>query len=182
MLLCTPHVHQCGDDPGVANYHHQQGNHKTQYICRKEIVKLPGVVFRDVLTTQPVGLICHLREDESRQRDTQAQNPDEHGQDDARPQGAIPCHAVSVHDDHVAVQRHDDHEEDVAVEPGVVGAGEEAAHEVSESPLADHRVVGEERQREDEEEVGESQVEEADVCQVGLVAVLHQDAHHEAVT
>lgn len=143
---------------------------------------LPDMIFRGVVTTQPVRLICHLCEDKSRQRDTQAQHPDEHGQDDACPHGAIPCHTVSVHDDHVAVQRHDNHEEDAAEEPGLVDARDEMAHKVTKSPCADHREVRVERQREDEEEVGDSQVEKAHVCQVGLVAVLHQDAHHQAIT
>jgi len=85
---------------------------------------------------------------------------------------------VSVHDDHVAVKRHDHHEEDAAEETSAVGAGGQAAQNVSEGPLSDPGVVRVERQREDEEEVGESQVEKADVCQVGLVPMLHQDTHH----
>lgn len=87
-----------------------------------------------------------------------------------------------MYDDHVAVQRHDNHEEDAAEEAGVVAARDEATHKVSESPPTDHREVSVERQREDEDEVRDSQVEKADVCQVGLVAVLHQDTHHQAVT
>lgn len=87
-----------------------------------------------------------------------------------------------MHEDDVAVQRHDNDEEDAAEEPDVVEASDEAAHKVSESPFTDHRVVTVERQREDEQEVRESQVEKADVCEVSLVSVLHQDTHHEAVT
>lgn len=82
-----------------------------------------------------------------------------------------------MHDYYVSVQRHDNHEEDAAEEPGVVGDSSKAAHEVSRSPIADDSVVSIERQSYDEEEVRESQVEEADVCQVGLVAVLKQDTH-----
>lgn len=58
---------------------------------------------------------------------------------------------MSVHDDHVAVHCHGDHEEDAAEETKPVGAGQEAAHEDPEGPLADHDVVDVERQREDEE-------------------------------
>lgn len=178
MLLCTPHVHQYGDDPGVANYHHQHRDHQTQYIDCEDVIKPPGLVFRLEVACQSVRLIGHLCEDNIWQRDTQAQHPDKHGQSDACPHSAISCHLVSMHDDHVAVQRHDNHEEDAAVEAGLVGASGKTAHKVSESPLTDDNVVRVERQREDEEEVGESQVQEADVCQVCLVAVLHQDTHH----
>uniref|UniRef100_A0A3Q4H3P0 Uncharacterized protein n=1 Tax=Neolamprologus brichardi TaxID=32507 RepID=A0A3Q4H3P0_NEOBR len=103
------------------------------------------------------------------QRHKQAQHPNEHGQNDGSPLCAITCNPVSVHDDHVAVQRHDNHEEDAAEEASVVRAGDQMAHEVSKGPLADPGIVRVERQREDEEEVRESQVEEADVCQVALI-------------
>uniref|UniRef100_A0A3P9BFI0 Uncharacterized protein n=1 Tax=Maylandia zebra TaxID=106582 RepID=A0A3P9BFI0_9CICH len=93
----------------------------------------------------------------------QAQHPNEHGQNDGCPLCAITCNPVSVHDDHVAVQRHDNHEEDAAEEANVVRAGDQTAHEVSRSPLADPGIDRVERQREDEEEVRECQVEEADV-------------------
>lgn len=178
MPLCTPHVHQCGDYPRVASNHHQQGNQKTQNICCKEVIKLPGIAFRCVVTTQPIRLICHPCEDQSRYRDAQAQNPDQQGQSNACPHRAIPYRSDSMHDDHVTVQCHDNHEEDAAEEPSVVGYSGDTAHEVSGSPFADHRVVNIERQRQDEEEVRESQVEKADICQIGLVPVLHQDTHH----
>uniref|UniRef100_A0A669AXI5 Uncharacterized protein n=1 Tax=Oreochromis niloticus TaxID=8128 RepID=A0A669AXI5_ORENI len=102
--------------------------------------------------------------------DKQAQHPNEHGQNDGSPLCAITCNPVSVHNDHVAVQRHDNHEEDAAEEASLVRTGYQTAHEVSKSPLADPDIVRVERQREDEEEVRESQVEEADVCQVALIA------------
>ena len=139
------------------------------------VIKLPVIVFWFVTTSHP---IFHRCEDDIRQRDAEAQHPDEHGQGDAWPQGVISCHLVSVHDDHVAVKRHNHHEEDAAEETSAVGAGGKTAHKVSESPLTDPGVVRVERQRENKEEVGESQVEKADVCQVGLVAMLHQDTHH----
>uniref|UniRef100_A0A3P9BFC0 Uncharacterized protein n=1 Tax=Maylandia zebra TaxID=106582 RepID=A0A3P9BFC0_9CICH len=101
--------------------------------------------------------------------DKQAQHPNEHGQNDGCPHCAKTCNPVSVHDDHVAVQRHDNHEEDAAEEASLVRAGQQTAHEVSKSPLADPGIVRVERQREDEEEVRESQIEEADVCQVALI-------------
>lgn len=89
---------------------------------------------------------------------------------------------MSVHDNHIAVQRHDNHEEDAAEEAGVVGARQETAHEVTEVPLAGHSVVNVERESGDEEEVGEGQVEETHVGHVGLVAVFHQDTHDQAIS
>lgn len=56
------------------------------------------------------------------------------------------------------------------------------AHKVSEDPFLDSRVVGVEGQGEDEEEVEESQVEEADIRQGGLAAVFQQNTHHQAIT
>lgn len=85
----------------------------------------------------------------------------------------MPCHLVSVHDNHIAVQGHDNHEEDAAEEAGVVGAGQETTHEVPEGPLANQSVVNVEWKRQEEEEIREGQVEETHVSHVGLVAVFH---------
>ncbi len=178
MLLCGPHVHQCGKDPGVASHHHQQGNPETENICCEDVVVPKRLVFIVWVTTLSVTLIGHRREEKSRQRHTQAQYPHGDGQHDARSHRAITCNSERVHDDNVAVQRHDGHEEDAAEEAGGVGHGGETTHKLPEKPFAHPSEVSVERQRDDEEEVGEGQVKEADVCQVGLVAVLHQDTHH----
>lgn len=63
-----------------------------------------------------------------------------------------------------------------------MGDGGETAHEVTKSPVAGHSIVSIERQRQDEEEVREGKVEEADVRQVGLVTMLHQDTENETVS
>uniref|UniRef100_A0A3B4FSE5 Uncharacterized protein n=1 Tax=Pundamilia nyererei TaxID=303518 RepID=A0A3B4FSE5_9CICH len=139
---------------------------------------LPDFALLGIVTSKLLGLFCFLYEDKIRQRDKQAQHPNEHGQNDGCLLCAITCNPVSVHDDHVAVQRHDNHEEDAAEEANVVRPGDQTAHEVSKGPLANPGIVREERQHEDKEEVRESQVEEADVCQVALIAMLHQDTHH----
>lgn len=86
-----------------------------------------------------------------------------------------------MQDDHVSVNCHDNHEDDVAKEPTVVEDSSKMAHEITKSPFIDHRVVNIERQYQDENEVRESQVEEADVCQAVPVPVLHQDTHHQTI-
>lgn len=193
VLLGSPHAHQSGDDPGVANHHHHHGKHQAQHVGGEEVVMHPALVFRGVVTFRPLVLLRHIEdvrplvllrhfeEEERWQGDTEAKHPDERDQDDAHLHGAIPSHAVSMHDDRVAVHRHDDHEEDAAEEARLLGARQEPAHEVPVGPVADHHVVDVEGQREDEEQVGEGQIEEAQVRQVALVPVLHQDTHNEAV-
>lgn len=55
------------------------------------------------------------------------------------------------------------------------------ANKVSKDPLPNNDVVGLQRQCHGKKEVGECQVEKANVCQVGLLPVLHEHAHHQAV-
>lgn len=79
-----------------------------------------------------------------------------------------------MHDDHVSVQGHEHHEEDAAEEPSLVGGSGDTAHEVAKNPLAHHGIVSIERQRQDKEEVRESQVKKADVRHTSLVPMLYQ--------
>lgn len=175
MLLGRPHVHKRRDDPGVTNYHHQQRNQETQHICCKYRIILPVLDIREVTFhyVRPICHLCHLCEDKSWQRNAQAQHPCKHSQNNACLHCAVLSHPVSVHYDQIAIQRHDNHEEDAAEEAGLVEPRDYTAHEVSKIPTTDHNVVNIERQRKDKEEIRESQVEEADVCQVGLVAMFH---------
>lgn len=123
-----------------------------------------------------------VREDKSWKGDTETQQPDTDAQDDAWPQGAVTNHFVCMHDGYVAVQGHGYHEEDAAEEAYVVAASQETAHETSKDPLTIGGEVGKERQSEDEDQVRQSQVQQADVCQVGLMPVFQQHTHHQAVT
>lgn len=77
VLFGRPQVHQSGYDPRIANHHHQHGNHQTQNICHKQIIGEPVVTVRTVETADRLSIICYIREDESRQRHTDAQGPDE---------------------------------------------------------------------------------------------------------
>lgn len=88
----------------------------------------------------------------------EAQHPNNDCYSDACPQSTILWHHDRVHNGSVAFQRHDNHEEDATEEAGVVGDSSKAANEVSKGPRADHSIVSVERQREDEEEVRDSEV------------------------
>lgn len=125
------------------------------------------------MTSQSIGRICNLGENESWQGDEQAQRPHRHCDGNACPQSAIPGPSERVQNDHVAVQGHDHDEEDAAEEADGVEDFRDPANKVPKDPLANHGVVGLQWQRQGKKEVSQCQVEETNVCQVGLLPVLH---------
>lgn len=71
------HVHQRGDDAGVANHHHHHRKHQAQHVHSKQIVMHPVLVFWGVIAScRPFILDRHVGEDERWQRDAEAQHPD----------------------------------------------------------------------------------------------------------
>ena len=89
-----------------------------------------------------------------------------------------------VADGEEAIQRHDDQGEDTRDHTGVLNQVDELAHELSERPVAGRIDDGVERHAEDEEEhVGDSEVQDEQTSRVALViAVLQDDDQHQAVT
>ena len=91
------------------------------------------------------------------------QDPDDSAGDSTR--GNVPTltFKLGVDDSQVPVDGQQDDEEDLAVQAHEIEPREQLTHGITENPVILHLVVDPEGQREEEDEVRNGQVEEADV-------------------
>ncbi len=79
-----------------------------------------------------------------------------------------------VDDDDVALQCHEDHEEDAAVETRHEETGYGVTRECPQNPLV-HGTVSPDRERDDKQQVRDGQIEQTHVCQTASVTGSDQD-------
>ncbi|KAG7265783.1 hypothetical protein CRUP_006445 [Coryphaenoides rupestris] len=177
-------------DAAVAERHDDQRDHQAQDVHLEEAEDRPpvpaavsgGVVLVIVQRGAEHRAVVRLRLQEARlgERRQDAGGPRHCGRQHAEGPRAGPERENGVHDGQVPVDAHEHEEEDAGVEAHVVGGQHRLACAFSEAPLV-ARLVGEEGQRAEQEQVGHRQVEQADVGHAAEARARRHHPHHQHV-